>query len=221
MRQDFERNLHTIQAATLELGRLVEQCLTDAVQTLLSQNLEQAESIVEVVCREVGRTRSTIESEILALIARQQPVAGDLRTLIALLEILAELERMGSYAAGIAQTTIRLGNQPALESLCQIIASMADRVKIMLRQALLAFEQHDIPLARSIPQADDAIDRLYEQLYQELLGVIKTNPHLAPQTAHLSRVAHSLERTADRVVNICEWVIFAATGEMKELNAVG
>lgn len=221
MRQDFERNLQTIQAATLELGRLVEQALADAVQTLLGQNLQQAEEVIETVCGLVGRTRSKLEGEILSLIATQQPVAGDLRILIALLEILAELDRMGNYAASIAQTTIRLGDRPAIESLGQIIASMASQVRTMLGQALLAFERHDITLARSIPPADDEVDRLYEQLYQELLSVIRADSQVAPQTAHLSRVAHNLERTADRVVNICEWVIFAATGEMKELNVVG
>jgi phosphate transport system protein len=221
MRQSFDQKLQSLQEAALDLGRLVEQDLADAVHSLLQQDIQQAEEISEAVCREVGQTRGSLEQEILALMATQQPVAGDLRSLIALLEILAELEWMGNYAASIAQTTIRLGSRPALESLYEIIASMADRVRAMLGQALVAFERHDISLARSIPPADHEIDRLYELLFQELLSVIRTDSQVAPQTAQLSRVAHNLERTADRVVNLCEWVIFAATGEMRELNAVG
>lgn len=220
MRQDFERNLRTIQGATLELGHSVEQALAHAVDTLLTRNLEQASDIIEAICTVVGPTRSNLEGEILALIATQQPVAGDLRTLVALLEILAELERMGNYAASIAQATIRLNSQPPLEPLHQIIAAMGVKVKTMLGEALLALARYDVALARSIPLADQSIDELYEQLYQELLGVIRLAPQAAPQTTHLSRVAHNLERTADRVVNICEWIIFAATGEMKELNTV-
>lgn len=217
LRQTFDQKLQTLQADVQLLGHLVDSALGTAVEALLDQDLPRAAQLLSDNCLIVGK-RAALETETLSQIATQQPVAGDLRTLVAVLEVAAELERMGSYAASIAQTTINLADQPLPAPFPQIIPRMGNYGREMLRQALLALAHRDVTLARTIPAWDEDVDQLYTEIYQALVTVIKSDPASTHQAASLSRVAHNLERTADRVVNICEWVVFAVTGEMKELN---
>jgi phosphate transport system protein len=219
LRHSFEQKLQALQGQTLELGQMVDQVLGASVETLTGRDVAKAQGLIANTCFINGK-RSAVEAETLSLIATQQPVAGDLRTLIAVLEIVAELERMGSYAASIAQATVNLGQASLPEPFLQIIPDMVEKAQDMLRQSLLAFARRDIVMARAIPPQDDEVDYLYNQVYQVLLGVMRADPypHIANQAAHLSRVAHHVERTADRVINICEWVVFAVTGEIAELN---
>lgn len=220
LRQTFEQKLQTLQTEVLLLGDMVDTTLGAAVEALLRQDLPGASQLLSDNCLIAGK-RAALEAETLSQITTQQPVASDLRTLVAVLEVAAELERMGSYAASIAQTTLNLAEQPLPEPFPQIIPRMGDCGRDMLRQALLALAQRDVALARTIPARDEDMDRLYSEVYQALVSVIKNDPASTHQVSSLSRVAHNLERTADRVVNICEWVIFAVTGELKELNGSG
>lgn len=217
LRQTFDQKLQTLQTEVQLLGHMVDSALGTAVEALLDQDLPRASQLLSDNCLIVGK-RAALETETLSQIATQQPVAGDLRTLVAVLEVAAELERMGGYAASIAQTTLHLAEQPLPDPFPAIIPRMGECGRTMLRQALLALAQRDVALARTIPAHDDDVDRLYTEIYQALVTVIKSDPATTHQVSSLSRVAHNLERTADRVVNICEWVIFAVTGEMKELN---
>ncbi len=217
LRQTFDQKLQTLQTEVLLLGGMVDTALGAAVEALLGQDLPRASQLLSDNCLITGK-RATLEAETLSQIATQQPVAGDLRTLIAVLEVAAELERMGSYAASIAQTTLNLAEQPLPDPFPLIIGRMGHCGREMLRQALQALAHRNVALARTIPAHDDDVDRLYTEIYQALVMVIKSDPATTHQVSSLSRVAHNLERTADRVVNICEWVIFAVTGEMKELN---
>lgn len=217
LRQNFDQKLQSLQAEVQLMGSMVDTALGTAVEALLAQDLPRAWQLLNDNCNIVGK-RADLETETLSQIATQQPVASDLRILVAVLEVTAELERMGGYAASIAQTTINLADQPLPEPFPEIIPRMGDCGREMLRQAMLALAQRDVALARTIPARDEDVDRLYTQIYQALAIVIKSDPTSTHQASSLSRVAHNLERTADRVVNICEWVVFAVTGEMKELN---
>jgi phosphate transport system protein len=125
---------------------------------------------------------------------------------------------MGDYAKGIARINLMIGEQPLVKPLVDL-PLMAIKSRSMLEAALRAFIQHDVELARSIPKEDEEIDCLYQQVYRELLTYIMADPHLIEQSNLLLWVAHNLERTADRVINICERVVFAVTGQMEELNA--
>jgi phosphate transport system protein len=217
-RQTFEQKLQWLRGEVLGLGYLVDQALTISITALTQHDVMRAKHFLADTCCAITEKRSTIETETLSLIATQQPVAGDLRNLVAVLEIGVELERIGNYASSIAQTTMTVGNEPLLKPFPTIIPTMLKKVRAMLGQALVAFERQDVILARAVPLQDDEVDQLYSQVYQELLAAIKADPRTANQATCLSRVAHNLERTADRVINICEWTIFAVTGEMKELN---
>lgn len=216
-RHTFEQKLHAVQAEVLVLGHLVDAALGAAVEALIRGDLPGAQRLMAEACLIAGK-RSALETEALSQIATQQPVASDLRIPVAVLEVIAELERMGSYAASIAQMTLHLAGQPLPDPFPRIIPQMGAEVRQMLRRALLALAQRDTHQARAIPAQDDTVDHLYQEVCQALATMIKTHPAQMHQATYLSRVAHNLERTADRVVNICEWVVFAVTGEMKELN---
>jgi phosphate transport system protein len=156
----------------------------------------------------------------LALIATQQPMAGDLRTLAAILDIASELERIGDYAKGIAKINLMIGEEPFIKPLIDIPA-MAFKARDMLRQSLEAFARRDVDMARAIPAEDDVVDGLYNQVYRELLTYIMADPSCIDQANFLLWAAHNLERAADRVTNICERVVFTVTGELMEMDVNG
>jgi len=166
--------------------------------------------------RLINEKRFAIEADVLALIATQQPVARDMRTLAAVLEITTELERMGDYAKGIAKINLLIGEQPLLKPLIDL-PRMAQRARDMLHQALEAFIRSDVALARQIPSEDDFVDQLYNQINRELLTYVMADPSTIDQANYLLWAAHNLERAADRVINLCERVVFTVTGEMVEL----
>ena len=135
-----------------------------------------------------------------------------------MLEIATELERMGDYAKGIARINLLMGEDSLLKP-PNDIPRMAKKVRDMLHRALDAFVRRDVALARSIPADDDEVDALYNQIYRELLDFIMADARTIDQANYLLWVLHNLERTADRVTNICERVVFTVTGEMVEMDA--
>jgi phosphate transport system protein len=163
-RQTLDLELERLQNELLSLGIRVERAIGDSVRILKERDLEAARQLI-VGDDEINRLRFAIESAALILIATQQPMAVDLRTVAAILEIATELERIGDYAKGIAKITIRLGDEPLIKPLVDI-PRMAEKVREMLRQALKAFVARDVDLARAIPEEDDEIDSLYEQVYR-------------------------------------------------------
>lgn len=215
-RASFDQDLNKLQDELLTLGTIVEDGLVASVEILKQQNLAEARRLIAYDA-EINKRRYKIEETTLALIATQQPMAGDMRTLAAVLEIVTELERMGDYAKGIAKICILIGEQPFIKPLVDI-PKMAEKTRAMLQSALDAFVRRDAELARQIPAQDDEVDDLYNQVYRELLTLIMSNPHNIDQATHLLWVAHNLERAADRVTNICERVIFTVTGELKEIS---
>jgi len=216
-RETFDRELHRLQDEVLILGGLVEKAIIQSVEVLKRRDLEGARRLIAQDRRVINEKRFAIESEALTLIATQQPMAGDLRVIAAVLEIAHELERMGDYAKGIAKINVMMGDEPLLKPLVDI-PLMAEKARSMLHQALEAFVRRDVELARAIPKQDDEVDALYNQVYRDLLALMMQNPSDIDRATYLLWVAHNLERTADRVANICERVIFMVTGEMVEMD---
>jgi phosphate transport system protein len=211
----FDRELQRIQDEVLVLGSMVEKALVDSVEILKQRDMEGSQRLI-AQDRHINEKRFAIETDVLALIATQQPVAGDMRTLAAVLEITTELERMGDYAKGIAKINLLIGEQPLLKPLIDLPV-MAERVREMLHEALDAFIRRDVDLARQIPGQDDYVDHLYNQINRELLTYVMADPSTIDQANYLLWAAHNLERAADRVINLCERVVFTVTGEMVEL----
>jgi len=215
-RNAFDRELRHLEERLQEMGRLVEEALVASVDALKRRDLEAARQIIEAV-RALNGRRYAIQQETLVVIATQQPMAVDLRTLAAVLEIATELERIGDYAKGIATITIRMGTEPFVKPLVDI-PRMAEKARDMLHRALQAFVEQNVELARAIPLEDDEMDALYDRIFRELISFIVADPRLVDRASYLIWVAHNLERAADRVVNICERVIFTVTGEVVEFE---
>jgi phosphate transport system protein len=219
LRQTFEHSLQHLQDEMLILGSMVEEALIESVTLLKKRDFEGSRRLI-AADRDINKRRYDIEHDTLTLIATQQPMAGDLRTLAAILEIAGELERIGDYAKGIANINLMIGPDPLIKPMIDI-PHMAELGRDMLHHALDAFVRRDVELARFIPTQDDEVDHLYDQIYRELITLIMSNPRHIDQSNYLLWAAHNLERTADRVGNICERVIFTVTGEMSELNGGG
>jgi phosphate transport system protein len=215
-RSGFHRELERLQDEVLVLGSMVEKAITRSVDALRARDTAGARALrAEDVL--INRKRFEIEEAALLQMATQQPMASDLRRLAAILHIVTDLERMGDYAAGIAQICVEIGDEPHIKPLIDI-PRMAEKAVSMLRRSLDAFVERDVAAAEAIAAEDDEVDALYQQVYRELLTIMLANPRTIDQATHLLWVAHNLERVADRVQNICERVVFVVTGRMQELS---
>jgi phosphate transport system protein len=218
-REIFERKLHHLEDEVLSIGSMVETAFTNVIGTLRSRNLDDAHKI-EASDSKINERRFAVEEECITLMATQQPMARDLRILAAILEVITELERMGDYAKGIAHIITMLGPDPIPPDLLDDFDAMGVRAVSMLHRALIAFVAIDEKAARTIPADDDAVDKLYNQIYRALLGLMAAKSEATINHAtHLLWVAHNLERFADRVTNICERTVFTATGEITEISS--
>lgn len=216
IRQTFERELQRLQTEMLALGSMVEKALLESVECLRRRDLECASRLI-ADDREINAKRYAIEADCLTLIATQQPMAGDLRTIAAILEITTELERTGDYAKGISKISQLIGTEPLIKPLVDI-PKMANKACDMLARALQAFAERDAEAAHAIPLEDDEVDALYNQVYRDLLAIMIADHSKIDQATHLLWAAHNLERAADRVTNICERVIFTVQGRMIEVD---
>lgn len=215
-REMFERELMALQNGMLAMAAQVENALTDAVQILNQRDMDAARALI-ARDREINAQRFALESDCLMLVATQQPMATDLRVIAAILFNVNELERIGDYAKGIAKINLLIGPGPLLKPLIDI-PRMAELTRALLHRAMEAFVQRDVALARAIPQQDDEVDALFEQVNNDLLKLIIAEPRVTPQANLLMWAAHNLERAADRVTNLCERTIFTVTGELIELD---
>jgi phosphate transport system protein len=215
-RATFDRELSKLQDEVLVLGSMVETAILRSVDALKERDLEAARQTI-LEDEKINAKRFEIEDACLFLIASQQPLAEDLRLIAAVLEIITDLERMGDHATGIAEINIMMGDEPLVKPLIDV-PRMAEIGTEMLRASMEAFVQRDAEMAYEIASKDDEVDRLYNQVYNELLTVMLSNPRTISGATFLLWVAHNLERIADRATNICERVIFTATGQMKEIN---
>ncbi|MGP8079664.1 MAG: phosphate signaling complex protein PhoU [Dehalococcoidales bacterium] len=216
IRSTFHKKLREIQDDILIMGSMVSKATLLAIEALQKRDLELAKQII-ADDQKINRKRFDIEEKCIQLIATQQPMASDLRTIVAVLNIITELERIGDYAEGNAKITIMIGNEPPLKPLIDI-PRMADKTADMLNRSLTAFINHDADAAMKITAEDDFIDNLYDQVFRELLTFMAEDPKTITRATRLIWVTHNLERSADRVTNICERIVFMVTGKMEESN---
>jgi len=187
-----------------------------SVNALKQQDMETSRQVIRND-QKINEKRFAIEADCLRLIATQQPMARDLRSIAAVLEIITDLERCADYAAGIAKIALMIGQEPFIKPLIDI-PRMLDKAVSMMERALKAFVDQDVEAARRIAAEDDDVDALYDQINNELISFMLQDPKTIRQATLLLWVAHNLERFADRVTNICERVVFTVTGEMREMN---
>jgi phosphate transport system protein len=216
-RETFDRALQAELDQVLVLGSMSEMALKQSVEALQRHDHATAKKIIEADLR-INEKRYHIEQECITLIATQQPMARDVRFLTAILEIITELERIGDYAKGISKINLLLQDEIEDPPIYYDLHRMADLGLGMLHRALDAFVSLDVAVARTIPGEDDQVDRLYNHVYMQLIQAMMTDKTTISRASHLMWAAHNLERMADRVTNICERIVYAGTGEMKELD---
>ncbi len=215
-RESFDAQLAALKEQLLNLGARVSNAQRLAVQALADRNEELAREVI-AQDQAVNQAERDIEEHCLFLIASQQPVARDLRTIIAISAIGLDLERMADHAKGIAVLTLRLADQPLLKPLIDI-PRMAEIGRELLQGQLQAFMNGDVEAARALATRDDQIDVLYDQVFRELLVIMMGDPRTITRATYLLWVAHNLERFADRTTNLGERVVFLMTGKIAELN---
>ena len=215
-REDFDQQLNVLQQEVASLAGFVGKSIHRAVDALKTRDLVSSQEVISDDDY-IDRKRFEIEDLCVDLIATQQPMARDLRAIIALMHIVVELERMGDYAEGIAKISLAMGEAPPLKPLIDI-PRMAEKASTMLSDSIDSLLNRDMVKANHVCQADDEVDALYDQVYRELLLFMIEDPATIQRATYLLWVAHDLERIADRATNIAERVIFLVTGKMVEVN---
>jgi len=215
-REHFEQELRQLQDDLLRLASFVETAIGRAIKALHAQSVVLARQVI-AEDDDIDAAQYALEESALTLIATQQPLARDLRIISAAMSIAGELERMGDYAEGIAEITIRSAAEPLLKRLVDI-PRMAELALQMLHQALGAYIQRDVEAARALSVAEAEVDQLTTQVQNEIIADMIRNPQSIERAIHLLYVAHNLERIADRTTNIGERIIFMVTGQIVDLN---
>jgi phosphate transport system protein len=215
-REGFHKRIKELEHEVLQMGEMVIDAINRSVEALKSLDAEAARQVVEND-QQVNRKRWQLEDQCVDLIATQQPVASDLREIIATLSIVRDLERMGDYAEGIGKIVLLHGDESLVKPLLDI-PTMAQKAVQMLQESLDAFVQRDAKMARAICSQDDEVDRLYDRVYHDLLGYMIKDPSTITRATYLIWAAHNLERIADRATNISESVVYLVTGMPTELN---
>lgn len=215
-REIFEQHLQTLQESLLSMGMQVDALIGRSIQALANRDVVLAREVIATDAA-INRAQREIEEQSLILIATQQPLAGDLRIIMTIANIAAELERMADHAEGIAKITLRIADQPLVKPLVDV-PRMGDLARTMLREQLAAFIRRDAEAARRSSAQDREMDQLYDQVFRDLLIYMMNDPRIIARATYLLWVAHNLERIADRTTNIGERIVFLQTGQAEDLN---
>jgi phosphate transport system protein len=215
-RESFDRHLRELQDDVLVLGSMVGKAIERSTEALKKRDLELARQVI-ADDGNINSKRFEIEEKCIELIVTQQPMASDLRIIVAVLNIIVDLERIGDHAEGNAKIAIAIGDEPPLKPLIDL-PRMAQKTVEMLHRSLDAFIGHDAEAARKVSDEDDEVDHLYDQVFRELLTFMAEDTRTITRATRLIWVAHNLERSADRVTNICERVVYVVTGKMEEMG---
>lgn len=216
VRKTFQDELNQLITDLLVMGNLVEQSINKAVTSLKYQDKTLAQEVIDGDDT-IDAMELKIEEKCLSMIARQQPMAKDLRKIATGLKIITDLERIADHATDIAKVCIRIGNEPLIKPLLDI-PRMAVKTQNMLKKALDCFVEENVELAYEVCKDDDEVDNLHKQIFRELLTYMMQDPKNINQATQLLFVSIYLERIGDHVTNLGEWLIYMVTGERKELN---
>ncbi|TFG72024.1 MAG: phosphate signaling complex protein PhoU [Anaerolineales bacterium] len=212
----LDKELDRLREFLVKMEDMVSTAIMGSVQALKERDVAAAEKIIEND-EKINKLRYRVERLGVVAIATQQPMASDLRTIIAAMHIAIEMERMGDHAAGIANLVKEVAKEPLLKPLIDV-PRMAVISCEMLHSAIQAFLSGDVAAAKETAKRDSEVDQLYDQVLRELLTYMIQDPKNIQRATILLWSAHGLERTADRVTNVCERVLFMETGKFKELR---
>ncbi len=216
VREAYHKDLHMLREDVLSMGSLVGKTIGDAVSSLKDRDVELAQTVIDMD-KEIDALDHGIEENCMRLLALQQPMARDLRLIISVLRMSIDLERMGDLALEIAVITKMTAGVPPVKPLIDI-PRMSEICQEMIRDCMSAFENKDVELAKQVAGRDDEIDMLFDRVRMDLITIMVESPEKITGAQHLTFVARYLERIGDHITNLCENVVFMATGERMELN---
>ena len=216
LRAALDRELAALKSDVLLLGEMTSSAIARAMESLVNRDTVLAKEVIAGDAA-INAKRFEVEEESFSLIATQQPAAGDLRAVVAAMNMVGDLERMGDHAAGIATIVLRMEEEEQIEIPLRL-SSMFEMTSEILQQALNAYAQDDAAMAHQVPLMDDEIDKIYKELFRGLMEFIAEQPQMTTGGLYLLFAGHNLERIADRSTNLAERVIFLGSGMMHELN---
>lgn len=217
IRTTFDKDLDHLKELLVEMVNLSKTAVEKSVQSLAHQDIELAEQIIQDD-QKINELEEQIDSIIIQLIAQQQPVASDLRAIIAGLKISSDIERIGDLAVNIAKSTIHIGDGPLIKPIVDI-PKMAEKALDMLNNVIKAYIEKDINLAIQTAKADDEVDELYGKIIKELLELMPSNPNSINQITQLAFISRHIERVADHTTNMAEHIIYMVKAKKVDLNA--
>ncbi|MDF2882371.1 MAG: phosphate transport system regulatory protein PhoU [Clostridiaceae bacterium] len=215
-RKGFDFELQYLHNDILRMGSIVEKQIHQSIESLVNQD----ENLADIVIKNddlVDDLQKEIESKCIILIAREQPLAIDLRTIFTSTKLVTDLERMADHAVDIAKIAKRLKNEKFIKELIDL-PKMADIVQNMIKESLDAYVDGNVDKAYIVCKMDDEIDEIYKRVFNELLPMMSKDSSIVNQVTQFLFICKYLERVADHVTNICEWTIYLVTGEQKDLN---
>lgn len=217
IRIGLDQELHRMRDMLFEMEELVNTSMHRAMESLKQRDAALAQQVI-IDDDAVNQLRYEIEQFCVDTIATQQPVATDLRTIMAIVHIAVEMERMGDHAAGVAKITLKVCEEPLLKPLIDL-PRMVDIATEMLHEGIRAFLNGDLVKARAIIDRDDLVDGLHDQIYRELITYMLEDPSTIRRATHLIWASHAVERFADRATNVAERTLFVATGRLEDLTS--
>ena len=217
LRTQFEEELLNLHNQFYEMGMLVSSAIHKSVRAYVRHDTEIAQEVIENDLA-INNMEVRLEKKSFEMIALQQPVTTDLRMIITVMKASSDLERMGDHAVSIAKSTIRVKGETRIAEIEKEISDMSDYVKKMVDNVLVAYVKTDQDDARMIAQMDDRVNEYYKDIYYKTIESMKENPETVVSGTDYLSVAQYLERIGDYVTNICEWIVYLATGKISELN---
>ena len=217
LRTQFEEELLNLHNQFYEMGMLVSSAIHKSVRAYVRHDKEIAQEVIENDLA-INNMEVRLEKKSFEMIALQQPVTTDLRMIITVMKATSDLERMGDHAVSIAKSTIRVKGETRIAEIEKEISDMSDYVKKMVDNVLVAYVKTDQEDARMIAQMDDRVNEYYKDIYYKTIESMKENPETVVSGTDYLSVAQYLERIGDYVTNICEWIVYLATGKISELN---
>lgn len=209
----LEEKLVALKGRLIEYASLVEKMIDISIEGLLKKDTQHLEEVVKVYEPKANDMEIEIDEDCISLIAQFQPKAGDLRTILTIMRMNNDLERMGDHAVNICESALFLLERPAVKPLIDI-PRMAEISASMLKDSIASFIESDPKMARHVCERDERVDELGEQVLRELITYMSSDSSTIERSLHLLRIARNLERIADLSTNICEDTIFMVDGRV-------
>ncbi|MHB9702167.1 phosphate signaling complex protein PhoU [Enterococcus hirae] len=218
LRTQFEEELLNLHNQFYEMGMMVSSAVHKSVRSYIKHDKALAQEVIENDIK-INDMETRLEKKSFEMIALQQPVTTDLRMIITVMKASSDLERMADHAVSVAKSTIRVKGQTRIPEIEKEISDMSDYVKKMVDNVLVTYVKTDEKDARTIANMDQRVNDYFNRIYNATIKNMQSDPETVISGTDYLNVASYLERIGDYVTNICEWIVYLATGKITELNS--